>query len=97
MDHNRPSTSEVLIELGGLAFTGGFITMAAAPFALPALVFGLLLLPLILPVLLLALVYGLVVALPRRYVARRRSRSSPSKTSTAKPPTRTTLGVPGSP
>ena len=96
MDHNRPSIPEVLIELGGLAFTGGFITMAAAPFALPALVFALLLLPLLLPVLVVLALYALV-ALPRRYFARRRSRISPSKTSTARPPTRTSVGLPGSP
>jgi hypothetical protein len=93
MDHNRPPISEVLLELGGLAFTIGFITMAAAPFALPVLAFGLLLLPLLLPVLLVAALYAMV-ALPRRYV---RSRSSPSKTRTARPPTRTSVGLPGSP
>ena len=70
MDQVRPTLSEVLSELAGLAFTLGFITMAAFPFALPLLVFGLLLLPLLLPVLVVALLYALV-ALPRRYFVRR--------------------------
>jgi hypothetical protein len=96
MDHNRPSISELLTEFGGLAFVAGFVTMAAAPFALPALALGLLALPLLLPVLIVALLYGMV-ALPRRYLAARRSRTSPSKSSTARPPTRTSVGAPGSP
>lgn len=80
MDHNRRSPTEVLIDLGGWAFMLGFLTMAAAPFALPALTFGLLLLPLLLPVLLLALLYA-IVALPRRYLAARRARRRRAKTS----------------
>ena len=91
MDHNRPSISEVLIDLGGWAFTLGFITMAAAPFALPVLVFGLLALPLLLPVLLLGLLYGMV-ALPRRYFKARRSRKSPSSAGTARASTRVETG-----
>jgi hypothetical protein len=96
MDHNRPSLYDILSELGGLAFTIGFVTMAAFPFALPVLMFGLLALPLLLPVLLIGLLYA-IVALPRRYFRARRERSSPSRTSTARPPTRTSVGLPGSP
>jgi membrane-associated phospholipid phosphatase len=84
MDQNRPSIPEVLTYLGGLGFVIGTVTMAAFPFAVAALVFGLLLLPLLVPVLLLGLLYGVLVALPRRYLAARRSRrpapsSEPSK------------------
>ena len=75
MDNNRPSPSELLTDLGGWAFMLGVLTMTLAPFALPALVFGLLLLPLLLPVLLIALLYGMV-ALPRRYLAARGTRPS---------------------
>jgi hypothetical protein len=67
----------VLIDLGGYAFVLGFLTMAAAPFALPALAFGLLLLPLLLPFLLVGLLYAMV-ALPRRYFAARKLRPSRS-------------------
>jgi hypothetical protein len=74
MRQNSPSISDVLIDLGGYAFVLGFLTLAAAPFALPALVFGLLLLPLLLPLLIVGLLYGMV-ALPRRYLAARKPRS----------------------
>ena len=96
MDHNHPSPSEVLSELAGWAFVLGVVTMSLFPFALPVLVFGLLALPLLLPLLVPLLLYGMV-ALVRRYFAGRRARISPSKTSTARPPTRTSFGVPGSP
>src|SRR3954470_24086500 len=65
MDQDRPSIPEVLSYLGGLGFVIGTVTMAAFPFAVAALVFGLLLLPLLLPVLLLALLYGLFVLVRR--------------------------------
>src|SRR3954454_5874093 len=68
MDQDRPSIPEVLTYLGGLGFVIGTVMMAAFPFAVAALVFGLLLLPLLLPVLLLGLLYGLFV-LVRRLVA----------------------------
>jgi hypothetical protein len=74
MDQNRPSIPDVLTTLGGLGFVLGTVTMAAFPFAVSALIFGLLLLPLLLPVLLLGLLYSVLVALPRRYLAARRSR-----------------------
>jgi len=81
MRHNRPSITDVLTDLGGFAFVVGFITMAAFPFALPALMFGLLLLPLLLPFLLVGLLYGMV-ALPRRYLSARKVRSPGSVRST---------------
>jgi hypothetical protein len=69
MDQNRPSIPEVLADLGGLGFVLGTVMMAAFPFAVPALIFGLLLLPLLLPVLVLAglfvLVRRLIAAIPR--------------------------------
>src|SRR3954470_3998661 len=65
MDQDRPSIPEVLSYLGGLGFVIGTVTMAAFPFAVATLVFGLLLLPLLLPVLLLALLYGLFVLVRR--------------------------------
>jgi hypothetical protein len=69
MDQNRPSIPEVLADIGGLGFVLGTVMMAAFPFAVPALIFGLLLLPLLLPVLLLAglfvLVRRLIAAIPR--------------------------------
>jgi hypothetical protein len=68
MDQDRPTIPEVLTYLGGLGFVIGTVTMAAFPFAVAALVFGLLLLPLLLPVLLLGLLYGLFV-LVRRLIA----------------------------
>jgi hypothetical protein len=74
MRHNHPTTIDVLIDLGGYAFVLGFLVMAVFPFALPALVLGLLLLPLLLPFLLLGLLYAMV-ALPRRYFAARSRRS----------------------
>jgi hypothetical protein len=95
MNDQHPSIPEVLSELGGLGFVLGTVVMSWSPLALPALIFGLLLLPLLLPVALLAALYGLLVALPRRYFASRKARRSPSDTSTARPPTRTTVGVPG--
>jgi hypothetical protein len=68
MDQDRPSITEVLTDIGGLGFVLGTVMMAAFPFAVPALIFGLLLLPLILPVLLLAglfvLVRRLIAAIP---------------------------------
>ena len=76
MDHNRPSPSEVLLELGGFAFVIGFLSLAAAPFAMPALLFGLLLLPLLLPVLPIAVLYGVSVLVRRSLRARRGSRRS---------------------
>lgn len=66
MDQNRPSPSEVLIDLGGYAFVIGTLAMIAAPFALPALAFGVLMLPLLLPVLLIAVPSGLIVLVRRR-------------------------------
>ena len=78
MDQNRPSIPDVLTTLGGLGFVLGTVMMAAFPFAVAGLVFGLLLLPLLLPVLLLGLLYTVLVALPRRYLAARRSRPAPS-------------------
>ena len=95
MDQNHPSTSEVLSEYAGWAFVLGVVTMSLFPLALPVLLFGLLALPLLLPVLAAGLLYGAFVALPRRYLAARRARMSPSKTSTARPPTRTSVGAPG--
>ena len=77
MDQNRAPTSEVLIELGGYAFVAGTLAMIAAPFALPALIFGMLLLPLLLPVLLIAGLYGLVVLL-RRFLPKRRGPRRPT-------------------
>jgi hypothetical protein len=74
MRHNRPSITDVLTDLGGYVFVLGFITLAAFPFALPALMFGLLLLPVLLPFLLGGLLYAMV-ALPRRYFAARKLRS----------------------
>jgi hypothetical protein len=77
MDQNRPSPSEVLIELGGYAFVAGTLAMIAAPFAIPALIFGMLLLPLLLPVLLIAALYGSVTLL-RRVIPKRRGPRRPS-------------------
>jgi hypothetical protein len=77
MRGNSPSISDVLSEIAGRAFVLGFLTMAAAPFALPALAFGLLMLPLLLPVLIVGLLYGMV-ALPRRYLAARKLRPKSS-------------------
>jgi hypothetical protein len=71
MRENSPSIFDVLSELGGLAFVFGTVTMAAFPFALPALAFGVLILPLLLPILIIGLLYG-IVALPRRYLAARK-------------------------
>jgi hypothetical protein len=96
MDHNHPSPSEVLSEYAGWAFVLGVVTMSLFPLALPVLLFGLLALPLLLPLAVPLLLYGMY-RLVRRYVAGRRARISPSKTSTARPPTRTSFGVPGSP
>ena len=75
MDDNRPSPLEVLIDLGGYAFVAGTLAMIAAPFALPALLFGMLLLPLLLPVLPIAALYG-AVALLRRILRSRGPRGS---------------------
>jgi hypothetical protein len=75
MRHNRPSPTDVLGDIAGYAFVLGFIPMAVFPFALPALLFGLLLLPLLLPVLLIGLLYAMV-ALPRRWLAARKSQSA---------------------
>jgi membrane protein implicated in regulation of membrane protease activity len=72
MDQNRPSIPEVLADIGGLGFVLGTVMMAAFPFAVPALIFGLLLLPLLLPVLLLA---GLYVLVRRLIAAIRRPRA----------------------
>ncbi len=76
MDQNRAPTSEILIELGGYAFVAGTLAMIAAPFALPALIFGMLLLPLLLPVLLIVGLYGLVAIL-RRVIPKRRGPRRP--------------------
>jgi hypothetical protein len=76
MRHDSPSITDVLTDLGGYAFVLGFLVMGFFPFALPVLLFGVLLLPLLLPFLLGGLLYAMV-ALPRRYFAARKLRSSP--------------------
>ena len=82
MRQNSPSITDVLIDIGGYAFVLGFLAMAAAPFAFPALVFGMLLLPVLLPFVLVGLLYAMV-ALPRRYFATRRRRSRTNTTAPA--------------
>jgi hypothetical protein len=77
MRHDRPSITDVLSDLGGYAFVLGFLAMGFFPFALPALIFGMLLLPLLLPFLLVGLLYAMV-ALPRRYLAARKLKSPTS-------------------
>ena len=57
MDTNHPSLLEVLMDIGGLGFVLGTVTMAAFPFAVPLLVLCALALPLLLPVLLVALLF----------------------------------------